>query len=118
MLKIEMVRGDYQKIKFKIKNGNLLEFDEIYITFKKNCYTDEMILQKRLSSNEIIKDEEGNYHFEILPFETEKLDYGKYMFDIELCKENNPKIKKTFLGELEIMKEVTFVCNERGQDGK
>ena len=118
MLKIEMVRGDYQKVKFKIKDGNLLEFDEIYITFKKNCYTSKMIFQKRLSSSEIVKDEEGNYHFEILPSETEKLDYGEYAFDIELCKESNPKIKKTFIGKLEIMKEVTFACNEGGQDGE
>ncbi len=118
MLKIEMVRGDYKKVGLRIKNADLLKFDEIYITFKNNHYTDNAIFQKKLSSNEITKNDKGNYNFEILPPETEKLDYGTYVFDIVLFKEDNPKIKKTFLGELELTKEVTFACNEGGQNGE
>ena len=121
MLKIEMIRGDYKKVKFKLEpkeKTDLIKFDDIYITCKKNHYTEEFIFQKRLSRNEITKDEEGNYHFEILPEDTEKVTYSTYVFDIELYKESNPRIKQSFLGELIVEKEVTFVCNEGGVNGE
>ncbi|MGI6361776.1 MAG: hypothetical protein ACOX05_05740 [Bacillota bacterium] len=69
------------------------------------------MFQKRLSRNEITKDEEGRYHFVILPEETDSLHFGKYYFDIQLYRAN-PTYKQTVLGELEILPEITFAENE------
>lgn len=112
---ITMPRGDYKQIKFKMKNKDGTDFninvDEIYITFKNSYYTKEALFQKRLSKKEIIKKEDGYYHFEILPEDTEKLGYGEYYFDIQMCNET-PKIKQTKLGKLIITQEVTHKENE------
>lgn len=112
---ITMPRGDYRPIKFKIKNKDKTDFnldiDEIYVTFKEGYYTKNILFQKRLSSKDIIKDKDGYYHFGILPEDTEKLDYGEYYFDIEICNQK-PKIKQTQLGKLVITQEITHKENE------
>lgn len=116
-MEIVMPRGDYRKIKFEIGNKNKNEsvkdivFDDIYITFKQYVNNKKALFQKRLSNGDINKDEEGYYHFAILPEDTEKLDYGKYFFDIEVYKKE-PLIKQTFVGILELTPEVTFKENE------
>ena len=110
-----MPRGDYRPFKFKLRNKDKTEFnqdvDEIYITFKKNHHKEEYLFQKKLSAGDIIKDEEGYYHSAILPEDTDGLDFGKYEFDIEIYNEN-PKIKQTIIGILELTKEITYATNE------
>ena len=116
MLKIEMVKGDYKKLKFQIKsNGSIIydNFDDIYITFKKNYNTTEALFQKILSRGDITKDTESYYHFIITPDDTNRLKVGTYVFDIQVFKKNE-KIKKTVLGQLTITDEVTFSYNESG----
>lgn len=112
---ISMPRGDYRPIKFKIKNRDSTDFDidvdEIYITFKSNYVTKEILFQKRLSNKDIVKKEDGFYHFGILPEDTESLRYDEYYFDIEIYNKN-PLIKQTTLGKLIITQEVTHVENE------
>lgn len=112
---IEMPKGDYRPFKFKIKNKDTTDFnqdvDEIYITFKRNRNEKDFLFQKRLSIGDITKDEEGYYHFSILPEDTDKLSYAKYVFDIEICNEN-PKIKQTKTGTLQLTDEVTHTENE------
>lgn len=112
---ISIPRGDYRAFKFKIKNKDETEcninFKEIYITFKRSCYIRDILFQKRLSKKEITETEDGYYHFEILPEDTEKLEYGTYFFDIEICNDE-PKVKQTTLGKLELTKEITHVENE------
>lgn len=116
-MKIVMPRGDYRGIKFELCNKNTdnsieeIIFDDIFITFKKYTSSKNMLFQKRLSNGDITKDEDGYYHFGIFPEDTEKLEYGQYYFDIEVYKEN-PIIKQTFLGILELTPEVTFKENE------
>ena len=114
---IEMHRGDYKPLKFPVTNSNGkqldLDFDEIYITFKRNNrIKEEVLFQKRLSTGEITKDENGYYHFAIMPEDTENLSYyDKYCFDIEVYKEN-PLIKQTRLGVLNLTEETTHKENE------
>ena len=115
MFNISIPRGDYRPIKLKVKNKDDtdidFEIDEIYITFKQNYHTKDVLFQKRLTNGDITKGEDGYYHFEILPEDTEKLDYDTYYFDIEICNKN-PKIKQTSLGQLEITEETTHIENE------
>ena len=115
MFNISIPRGDYRAIKFKIKNEDDtdidFDIDEIYITFKENHYTKEILFQKKLSTKDIVKEDDGYYHFAIKPEDTEKLNYDEYYFDIGICNEN-PKIKQTVLGKLKITEEVTHKENE------
>lgn len=114
-MQITMPRGDYIKRKFivKDKSGNIvdIDFDEIYITFKRRTDSKEALFQKRLTTGQITKDEDGYYHFGILPEDTDDLDYSKYYFDIELYNKK-PLIKRTILGELTLTAEVTHAYNE------
>lgn len=115
MIKIEMVRGDYKKIKFQIKsNGNVIydDFDDIYITFKKSYTSTEALFQKLFSRGDILKDSESYYHFIITPDDTNNLKIGTYVFDIQVFRKEE-KIKKTVLGQLVISNEVTFSYNEK-----
>lgn len=115
MLKISMHRGDYIKRKINIvdSSGNVIEdeFDEIYITFKKSANIRKFLFQKKLSSGNIIKNDDNSYNFEILPEDTDSLDFGTYAFDIELYRQS-PLLKQTILGQLVILEEVTHAINE------
>ena len=97
-----MIRGDLIKRKFSIrdKEGNILKIplDDIFITFKKNYNTNEMLFQKRLSNGTIEQDEEGIYHFQINPEDTDQLFYyDNYVFDIEIYKQNESRHKSVVI---------------------
>lgn len=113
---MEITRGDYKKFKFqrKDKDNNVITDipEEIYITFKASTYKPaEVLFQKRLSTNEIIYDEETSYYsFAINPEDTNELHYGDYYYDIEIKNGDRPKtINK---GILNITYEVTFADDE------
>jgi len=114
-MRITMPRGDSRPMKFKIKNKDGTEcdigFNEIYITFKESYHSKEALFQKRLTNKDITKDEDGYYHFTILPEDTENLRYTRYYFDIEVHN-RQPLIKQTTIGILELTQEVTFTENE------
>lgn len=114
-MQITMPRGDYRPVRFKLRNKDgtdlNIDVDEIYITFKKSNYAKDVLFQKKLSSGEITKEEDGYYHFGIMPQDTEELDYNEYYFDIEIYNEN-PLIKQTRLGKLILTEETTHKENE------
>ena len=112
MTSIEMHRGDLHAVDFDIvdEDGNPVEgIEEIFWTVKKNEHLEEMLIQKRLSTGGIVVTENG-YHFDIEPEDTDGLDFAIYPFDIEIL---GPGIKKTFLGKLVILGEVTHAANEK-----
>ena len=51
-----------------------------------------------------------SYTFNIEPEDTDNLDYGTYVFDIELIKTG--EIKQTSVGQFTLTSEVTFAENE------
>lgn len=112
---IELIRGDTYQLKFqrKLTDDTVItqKPDEMYMTFKRNYNEIDYVLQKRLSRDEIIFNEDDNYYYvTIEPEDTNDLDYGSYVFDIET---KVGKVVKTItLGKLKIKKEVTFAENE------
>lgn len=113
-LKIQMHRGDTAYRSFIVYNhdGSVFDgqFDEIYLTVKPNAFTRNAIFQKRLSTGEIEK-RGDEYHFVILPEDTNGLNYTDYYFDVQLDIDE-PLFKQTVLGILRIDKEITFAVNE------
>lgn len=107
-----MPRGDLRTICFNIDfqdSKSAIDFTEIYVTFKRSFKHKEALFQKRLGNHTVEKTSDG-YTFTIFPSDTNNLDYGKYVFDIELIYEDT--LKTTFVGELILTNEVTFACNE------
>ena len=115
MLQISMPRGDMRAERFTLKlhDSPYLDLDEIYFTVKKTVNNKTPLFQKRLSNGTIEVDGDS-FRFIILPEDTDNLEYGHYVFDIELVKEGS--IKQTFVGSLDLTSEVTFAENEAEED--
>lgn len=85
------VRGDSFPFKFSIKNENgdnvnIEDIDTLFITCKKNLDDKaSIIFQKTLEDVTI---EDGYCHAIFNPIDTQKLNYGKYYFDIEVTLNN------------------------------
>lgn len=111
-ISISMPRGDIRKVKFAAKAGGELktDFTEIYFTVKDNFRKDNFKFQKKLSTGEISLGEDNYYHFEIQPEDTDSEDYGTYVFDIEVVKDD--EIKQTTTGTFVITEEATYASNE------
>lgn len=111
MLQITMPRGDIHSISFSVTSGEstYTDFDEIYFTVKESFTNKKILFQKKLSDGGIISTN-TEYRFRIEPEDTNNLDYGDYVFDIELVQGNI--IKQTSVGKLTITEEVTFASNE------
>lgn len=106
-----MPRGDIRNIRFRILNGSevFTDLDEIFFSVKRSVSAKNVLFQKRLSREEITLD--GDYFiFKIEPADTDDLDYGTYVFDIELIKGDT--IKQTSVGRFILTEEVTFATNE------
>ena len=117
-MKISMARGDVYSFSFGIYIDDAqttMEMDNIYFTVKKHYYDEAYVFQKRLNDHGIVDDGQGAYNITINPEDTEELDIGTYDFDIEIVK--LPDIKRTFIGVLELTKEVTHKGNEVPSDG-
>lgn len=107
-----IIRGDTGKFKFQRKDiqGNpiTVKADKIYFTVKRNYVNFQPVIQKKIE--DMFFDNEGFYHFTILPSETDNLEYGNYYYDIERIVDGDKMtISK---GTLKIDKEITFSGNE------
>lgn len=112
MSNIEIKRGNTAKYKFQRKDneGNpiLTKADKVYFTVKEESLPSVAIFQKTIDNMEF--DEEGIYHFIIEPEDTERLNFGRYVYDIKVIQDD---IKSTIAqGKFEVKKIVTFKGNE------
>lgn len=109
-----ITRGDYKLFKFQRKNKNKEVITDLpnkmYFTVKDSSYKKQVLFQKTLT-NGITYTQDNYYHIEILPEDTNNLDYGDYKYDIEIIYDDNkPKtIKKDIFT---IDDEVTHKENE------
>lgn len=112
-MKIIMPRGDLRNVVFVVENvdgtTSDIEFTEIYMTVKRSFEDRWFIFQKKLSDNTITHDSDG-YHFTIEPDDTNDLDFGSYVFDLEFIADDT--LKQTVTGTLLVTAEATTVWNE------
>lgn len=110
---MQITRGDTKALYFQRKRNDepiLEEIDKVYFTVKTNDDEDnkEIIFQK--TKEDMTFDEDGIYHFVINPEDTETLNYGDYVYDLEVKASNYTKtIDK---GVFSITSEVTHKENE------
>lgn len=114
----ELKRGDTKllnRFKIKDKEGNLINLtnnDQLYFTVKKNSNSNKVLIKKTINDGIYLKDD-GYYHITLEPSDTSKLNYGTYVYDIEL-KKTNPKVfVRTLLeGSITLTEEVTWEEDE------
>ncbi len=111
---IEFPRGDTCALEFSLIDGNgapivLGDGDELYFTVKKSFNTEEAIFQKKYTSNQIIQSD-GKCSLTIQTEDTNRLNYGTYVFDI--CIKSGSYRKTLCLGRITLTNESTFVGNE------
>jgi hypothetical protein len=114
----EFPRGDsflLKKFRVTDKNKNVIKLtdaEQLYFTVKTDSNSNKVLIQKR--KNEGIElGEDGYYHITIEPSDTNNLEYGTYVYDIQL-KSINKKIfvKTLFDGTITLTDEVTWEVDE------
>lgn len=118
--KIGMTRGDSKAYKFQRKykdaNGVIHPItqiaDKVFFTVKKSYRNQEFLLQKRLS--DMTFDENAFYHFMINPEDTNNIDFGTYVYDVEVIT-NGHKFTISS-GNFVLGYENTWASNEGGNN--
>lgn len=111
----ELIRGDTTVIggfQLKDNSGNILKLessDEMYFSIKRNYKTGDVILQKKLSKDEI-KYKDGVYYVILEHDDTAELKYGTYVYDFEIMSEG--LVKTVVMGTITLTNEVTHKGNE------
>lgn len=115
-MRIIMPRGDIYPVRFQIfeteEQQTEIDFTQIYMSCKKSFNDNGVLFQKTLTGGTITKLGPGDYQFKIEPQDTNNLQFGEYVFDIELIYED--EIKQTICGTLRLSEEVTTAKNEVG----
>lgn len=114
----EFPRGDTFVFGFNLLDANKEPLNltpdsaEIYFTVKKNENTSDVILQKRFSRNEILRDEErdGVYYCTLEHNDTADLKYGVYGFDVQTV--IGDYVVTNIIGTMTLTKEYTHKSNE------
>lgn len=93
-------------------NGNpiLIQSEEIYFIVKKRWTDEKALITKDLS--DMTFDENGYYHFTILPDDTENLDYGTYVWDFTPVDDNNNYRAKPAHGYFVVGNSAGWIINE------
>lgn len=106
----KFVRGDTFafKVPVKLKNDAVLKeenVDTIYITARKDTREDSKVIFEK-TKQDVQIDEEGYCHAVFNPEDTENLDYGFYIFDVEITLKSGYRQTKVY--KFELTKEATI----------
>ena len=82
-----MVQGDTFIFGINI-NGLESDLSSAYFSVKKN-YTDESYTLQKSLNNGIAKNEDGSYNIKVNPIDTENVEAGKYLYDVQIGIEND-----------------------------
>lgn len=111
---MEVTRGDY--IRKKIQRQTLSKEvitekpNKIYFTVKASEYKNAVLFQKTFENGITFDEKTGWYTIEILPEDTNNLNFGTYIYDIEIINDNKPKTIK--IDNFIVTREVTYAKNE------
>ena len=109
----EFPRGDTCPVSFDITDSNGQPLDlsssEIYFTLKKNYNTSSYVLQKKKSTGDI-EVNENKCALVLSHTDTAELNYGNYVYDIQL--KSGDYVKTLALGQITLTNESTWKSNE------
>lgn len=101
---LHLTRGDTARITVDIFNDitnekyEVKENDVVVLSVKKSVYDEEYCFQKK---------EKGNSSFKILPEDTNGLQFGKYIYDVQISTEQGDVYTVIQPSIFEVMKEVS-----------
>lgn len=109
---MRIIRGDSKTFTFqrKDKDKNVIteKPDKMYLTIKQNEYEKQALIQKTFDNG--IRFENDTYYVEFKPEDTDNLNFGEYVYDIETI---NGDIVKTIKKDTFVIEnEVTHKENE------
>lgn len=111
---LSLNRGTTAKYKFQRLDYNgdpiLTRAEELYFVVKKRWTDSDAVITKDLS--DMTFDEEGYYHFTINPEDTEKMAYGRYVWDVTPVEDNNAYRAKPARGYLIVGNSAGWIINE------
>ena len=109
---MNIVRGDTGAFKFQRLNASGEPItstpDALFFTVKKSYSFNAYVFQKSLSDMRLGEDD--FWHFTIEPSDTALLDYGTYVYDIEVT--TGDYVQTIAKGKLAIEEESTWVSNK------
>lgn len=110
---ITMTRGDTRKMFFyrKDKLGHIITYkaDKLYFTVKESEFDETPIFQKTIA--DMVFGEDYSYTFTITPEDTNGLEYGDYVYDIEVITDTGAK-RTISKGNFKLTWESTWAQNE------
>lgn len=100
--RIQLVRGDTFRAKLTLKDkaGNVYiptADDEVLFTVKRNASTQQILIQKRVENSEVVLE----------PSDTENLDFGSYVYDVQVVLANGNKDTVIQANIFEVLPEVS-----------
>ena len=105
---LAMIRGDSESITLSLKDGKaVIPFvtgDTVYFTVKRSPIVDEIALQKIVTEF----NEDGNCIIEIAPNDTKDLEFGSYVYDIQLNRLDGTVTTIVPCSKFAILQEVTY----------
>lgn len=108
IIDLEMTRGDTFELNLDAKNddGSLIDFEEAYLTIRKNNTTSSEQLVQISLGNGITKNSDGTYNFKIDSELTKNIEISsRYYYDIQI--KVNGNVYTPFKGKFAITWEVT-----------
>lgn len=109
---MELTRGDTGQYRFQRKYADgeviLTLPDAIYFTVKKSYQSPTVVFQKTIDDMTI--DQDGTFHFTIEPEDTQALDIGNYVYDIEVT--DSDYVQTISKGTLKLTAEATWSINK------
>lgn len=106
---LKFTRGDTFSFKFqrKDKDGEIIETisEKMWFTVKKNYNSTDTLIQKTLLNDIVFDDETKYYHVTIQSEDTRELNYGDYVYDIQIM--NGEIVQTIAKGSLKLDTEVT-----------
>ena len=105
---IEMVRGDTEQLTVSREDadGTQIPFevgDTVYFTVKVDVHTEDIILQKTITSFT-----DGKAIVVIDPADTSSLDYGSYMYDVQVTEADTSVTTIIWPSRFRVSGEVTY----------
>lgn len=118
-LSLSMIRGDSATFHFHREDADGTVITEtptdVFFTVKESFDDDGFVIQKKLSDGSITIDQNYEYHFTILPDDTNELEFGDYVYDVEVIRNEAGTDKQTISkGSFNLETEVTYAINEEG----
>lgn len=109
---MKIIRGDNKTFTFQRKDADGKVITEkpnkIYLTIKQNEYEKQVLIQKTFDDG--IRFENNTYYVDFVPEDTDNLNFGEYVYDIEII---NGDVKKTIKKDIFVIEsEVTHKENE------